>query len=377
MNNQIYWISRRLPSVIVLATLTACSSVSDAFWSSIAPRPQNPKGRPYEIVEVSFTSEPDVVLAGEFTKPFGDGPFPGIVLITGSGPQDRNESLAGHKPFLVISDHLTKAGFAVLRYDDRGVAKSTGDYEMAALEEFSSDAIAAIEWLREQPGVDASMTGYLGSSEGGYIAPHAAIKSEPAFMIFLAGPARPLIPDVMVDQSTLIARSMKEDEDKIAEIPRQYEYLHRVLLESKNVLAAREALKPWLKKEQAGSDKQIEAFLDLWATPWGMSYARYNPKPSLSGFQGPVLALFGGADFQVIAEKEVPLMREYLTDPRSEVCTFSRLNHLFQTSTTGLLNEYWEIETTIEPYVLDHIENWLSYVVFQNETALVKDCKRQ
>lgn len=185
------------PLIVIIVSMLTSYGCALGLW----PRPQEPKERPYRVETVRFAGgESDLLLEGELTMPYGDGPFSAAVLITGSGPQDRNESVAGHKPFLVLSDHLTRSGYAVLRYDDRGVGQSSGDYSVATAKDFAADAAAVFSWLQRHPKINPSRIGFIGHSEGGYIAPLAANSAhDVAFMVFLAGPAKPLLPDVMID----------------------------------------------------------------------------------------------------------------------------------------------------------------------------------
>ncbi len=331
------------------------------------PRPQIPKERPYLIQEVSFTSKnPKIRLAGELTLPNVPGPHPAIILITGSGPQNRDEELFGHKPFLVIADHLTRMGFAVLRYDDRGVGESSGDFSEADIHDFADDASGAFAWLKKQPFVDGEKIGYLGHSEGGYIAPLAAQQTPAKFMVFLAAPIKRLLPDTMITQSKDIARSLGQSDATIDNYASQYIKLTEILRTSQNQQEAELGIIQWLKK--AGAKKsEIKNTIKLFANRWGIAYASYDPMPALTSFKKPVLALFGGTDLQVSAKENIPIMREVLTHPFSRVCLFPNKNHLFQNSVTGKISEYHKITTTIEPEVLNSISHWLNYAVKENK----------
>lgn len=341
-----------LISASVFMALTGCTSLL---------RPQHPKTRDYVIEQVKFQSlSQGVTIAGELTKPQGVGPFPGVVLITGSGPQDRDETLVGHKPFLVLSDHLTKAGFAVFRYDDRGVNESTGDFQSADSIDFADDAAAPLKWLSDRDDIHAHKVGFIGHSEGGYIAPLAARTVEPAFIVMLASPARPLLPDVLTMQNEDIARAAKEDEVKIAEIPRQLNAITQILKDAPSADVARQKLSDFVDNEgslKRQSDKN--QFLDLMATRWAMFYADYQPCDTLREYQGPVYALFGGTDLQVSAEVEAPIMQVCFSNPDSKVHVVPGANHLFQYSKSGKIEDYLVIRTTMEPEVLGLISGWL------------------
>lgn len=369
-------IKNRKVTVIAHNTLLLIFIVAFLTGCTFDPRPQTPKERPYLIHAVLFPSKsPDVQLAGELTMPKGKGLFPAVILITGSGQQDRDETVLGHKPFLVISDYLTRMGFAVLRYDDRGVGKSSGDYATADVYDFADDALGAFEWLEKQSHIDKNKMGYLGHSEGGYIAPLASLKSPANFMILLATPAKPLLPDVMLAQSQDIARSQGQSEKIINDTRRQIIKVARILKTSKTVEEAKQSIMK-LGKEEGGKTSEIKATVDLFANRWGMTYADYDPLPALQSFQKPVLALFGETDLQVSEKENAPVMKKALSNPQSQVCILAGKNHLFQNSETGNIGEYHKITTTIEPVVLENISNWLKGITEADENTHFR-CRQQ
>ncbi len=326
--------------------------------TGLSKRPQDPDDRRYKVETVRFAGGSGVTLAGELTMPQVGGPFKAVVLISGSGPQDRNEALAGHKPFLVLSDHLTRAGFAVLRYDDRGFAESTGTYETADLYDFADDAAGAYRYLKSRPEIDKEAIGYIGHSEGGYIAPVAARQTDPAYMVFLAGAARPLLPYVVATQTADLLRAEGADQALIDLAVTQYQAGSAILAQKAPLADIRDDLDDYLKSQGLWlSDRQ--AFLDQFATRWGVSYANYNSSAALRALSNPVLALFGEKDLQVSAEKEAPVMRASLRHPRSDVAVIKGVNHLFQPSDTGLPAEYSEIDTTISVNVMNRISTWI------------------
>lgn len=334
--------------------LSACTGLA-----GLSKRPQDPDDRRYKIETVQFAGGSGATLAGELTMPHVGGPFKAVVLISGSGPQDRNEALAGHKPFLVLSDHLTRAGFAVLRYDDRGFGESTGDYDTADLNDFADDAAGAFRYLATRAEIDINAIGYIGSSEGGYIAPVAAQQTDPAFMVFLAGAARPLLPDVLVTQTTDLLRAEGADPDLIALAAQQYTEGSAILAQDAPLAKIRGDLDDYLKGQGLRRAARND-FLDQFATRWGVSYARHDPVAGLRALTNPVLALFGENDLQVSAETEAPVMRAALRHPRSEVHIIPGVNHLFQPSATGLPSEYAKIDTTISVSVMAKISAWIA-----------------
>lgn len=333
--------------------LSACTAIT-----GFQKRPQDPDDRRYKVETVRFAGGAGVKLAGELTMPQAGGPFKAVVLISGSGPQDRNEALAGHKPFLVLSDHLTRAGFAVLRYDDRGFAESGGDYDTADLYDFADDAAGAFRYLAGRPEIDASEIGYLGHSEGGYIAPIAAQQTEPAFMVFLAGAARPLLPDVITTQTVDIMQAQGADQALIDVAVTQYQVGSRILGQQAALSDIRDDLDTYLVSQGLGRRDRND-LLDFFATRWGISYANHDPRVALRALANPVLALFGEKDLQVSAAEEAPVMRSALPHPRSQVEVIAGANHLFQPAQTGLPSEYEEIETTISISVLNRISGWI------------------
>jgi len=313
----------------------------------------------YQSQEVSFPSAaPGITLAGTLTKPQGEGPFPAVLLVTGSGPQDRDETLVGHKPFLVIADHLTKLGYAVLRYDDRGVGASAGDFDSARMSDFVEDALGALAFLRKEPGIDATRVGILGHSEGALVAARAADAAPGvAFLIFLAGPAEPM-GDLLVAQAGAVARSVGASSSQAS----AQADLQRKLVDAARAAASPEAATVAVSGILAGrgiGKDQAAAEAATVVSPWFYEFVRYDPKADLEALTMPVLSLYGGKDIQVDAAVNAPLMRATLKNPRSEVTTLDNLNHLFQPADTGAIAEYGTIETTIDPTALSAIDGWL------------------
>lgn len=335
-------------------------------------RPQTPQPPfDYEIrdVEINNPRVDEITLSATLTIPAGDGPFPAVVLISGSGPQDRDESLLDHKPFLVIADYLTRCGIAVLRYDDRGVGKSTGEFASATSLDFASDARAAYEFLRSQDGIDANRVGLCGHSEGGIIAPMvAAADTRVAFVIMLAGPG--VSGDrILTSQMELISRASGLDQD---EIDRQLQIQRKLLDlamqdppldESQFAQQAGEVLAPMLTDEEREADKD-EAIASVAAaqlcTPWFRFYLAHDPARNLRELRCPVLSLSGSKDLQVDPNLNVPAIRDALADnPDAEIVVLPGLNHLFQTCNTGNLDEYSSIEETFSPKALKIIGDWI------------------
>lgn len=322
-------------------------------------RPQEPKPPlPYGSEDVTYRSG-DISVAGTLTRPEGQGPFPAVLLITGSGPQDRNEELAGHKPFLVWSDVLTRAGYAVLRVDDRGVGGTGGVLRDARYDDLTADIRAGLDFLRGRPDIDPARIGLLGHSEGGYLAPLVAARpdSGAAFVVSMAGPALSGA-DILLEQNRDILRasgaSPEETEAHLAYISELVGAL-RVgdLARARDIIRTHNESQP--EEKRVPPDR-----LDDIATPYMAALVGYDPAPALSALRMPVLAFFGSKDLQVSAARNEPVMRQLLADnPDATVRTFEGLNHLMQPAGTGLVDEYATIETTIDPVVLGAVTDWL------------------
>ena len=338
-------------------------------------RPQDPKKPyPYAEEEVAFENKPaGMKFAGTLTLPKGKGPFPAAVLIAGSGKHDRDESLMGHRPFLVLTDHLTRNGVAVLRCDDRGVGASTGDKFAVTDEDLAGDALAAVAFLKGRPEIDPKKIGLIGHSEGGIVAPIAAAKSDDvAFVVLLAGPGL-VGEEILYRQGELIARAEKADDKTVARQRETQEKMFAILKKEKEDKAAREQLDALLREETAKlSDDQkkeaektkgaAEAQTKLVLTPWFRFFLTYDPAPTLRRVKCPVLALNGERDLQVPAKADLEAVEKALKGGGNKDVTVKempKLNHLFQTCDTGALSEYAKIDETFAPAALKEISGWI------------------
>lgn len=318
---------------------------------------------PYREEEVAFESSPGVRLAGTLTMPTGAGPFPAAVLITGSGPQDRDEALLGHRPFLVLADHLTRQGIAVLRYDDRGFAKSTGDFSQAVSADFAIDAAAAVMFLRSRGEIDPRRVGLIGHSEGGMVAPMVAVKDpEIAFVVLLAGPGAPSR-ELMAAQRQAVGRVSGAPPEVVARREAVLGRIDNVLAENPDWEAAKVEATRLLGASAAEAGFSAEAAVErsrLLMTPWYRDFIGFDPRPNLRALRMPVLALNGANDLQVVAAANLPAIREALRhNPDAEVVELPGLNHLFQTSATGSPADYGRIEETFAPAALTRISEWV------------------
>jgi pimeloyl-ACP methyl ester carboxylesterase len=338
-------------------------------------RPQDPKKPyPYGEEEVTFENKKaDVKLAGTLTLPKGKGPFPAAILISGSGKHDRNESLMGHRPFLVLADHLTRNGVAVLRCDDRGVGGSTGDKMAVTDEDLADDAVAAVAFLKGRTEIDPKKIGLIGHSEGGVIGPIAATRSDDvAFIVLLAGPGLPG-EEIMYRQGELISRAEKADDKAVARERIIQEKMFAILKKEKDDKAAREQLDAMFQEELAKlsddekkeADKKqgaVEAQTKMVLTPWFRFFLTYDPAPTLKRVKCPVLALNGERDLQVPSKADLEGIEKAMKDGGNKDVTtkeMPKLNHLFQTCETGSPSEYAKIDETFAPAALEEISGWI------------------
>jgi pimeloyl-ACP methyl ester carboxylesterase len=343
-------------------------------------RPQTPKPPfPYDVREAAFRNTVDGVdLAGTLTLPQGAGPWPAVVLVSGSGQQDRDETLMDHKPFLVLADALSRAGIAVLRYDDRGVGGSGGDPTKATSVDFARDAEAAIEWLKERPDIDPARIGVVGHSEGGLIAALlAARRTDLAGIVMLAGTGvdggR-----ILVSQGELVLKSEGlGDADQI----RRSRIMQEAMIDA--VRGSDDASDPAALAAQAGAriradlgdetekaDEAAKAQLDAavadglrrLTAPWFRFFIGHDPATALAKVSCPVLAIIGEKDVQVDPALNLPAIRQALAAGGNTDATVEELpglNHLFQTCTTGAVSEYDRIEETLAPVAIATVRDWL------------------
>ena len=354
-------------------------------------RPQHPaRPFPYREEEVRFRNDgAGIDLAGTLTLPPARGEpgrgFPAAILLTGSGPQDRDETILGHKPFLVLSDHLTRQGVAVLRFDDRGVGDSGGDFAAATSLDFAGDAAAALAWLRTHPEIDADAIGFVGHSEGGILitllegeeSPGGQVPGDPfAFAVFLGGPALPG-GEILLLQAEAIARASGAGEDQVelllrfqdrmqevirneADPERRLERLEAVLRASLDEMDPADRTAQGIPPGQ--EDAWVEAQLTAIASDWFRTFVTYDPRPALREFTVPTLALFGELDLQVPPTENAAEMRAALQaagNPDVTIHIFPGLNHLFQTAETGSPAEYATLEETLAPAALERISGWI------------------
>jgi hypothetical protein len=337
------------------------------------PRPQTPKPPfPYTQREVTYENPVDQTkLAGTLTIPQGAGPHPAVILITGSGAQDRDETIFGHKPFLIIADHLTRRGIAVLRVDDRGVGGSSGSTAESTTKSFANDVISGLKFLKKQPEIDPQRIGLVGHSEGGVIAPLVASKSKDvACIVLLAGSAIP--GDKLLGiQLAALSRAAGMPADLVEKQTTAQQRIFELMAQDADEAALRGAVRELVKLQLAeGSkpddaaqlDAATEAGVKQLSAPWMRFFLKYDPRDALRKVKCPVLALNGSLDLQVPPKDNLPEIERALREAGNGDVTVKELlglNHLFQEAKTGLVLEYATIEQTIAPVALDEIATWL------------------
>jgi len=338
-------------------------------------RPQDPqKPYPYYSEEVTFKNLKDnITLAGTLTLPSKDGKFPVVVLITGSGPQNRDEELMGHKPFLILSDYLTRNGIGVLRYDDRGTNASTGNFGTATTFDFATDVESAVSFLKTRKEIDRNNIGLIGHSEGGIIAPIVAVQDKDIrFIVLMAGTGISGDKLLLLQQKSIgSASNLKEDVlSESAEINRG---LYDIVLQSTKIDTLKKQVSDYLKTAVANSknkeipkgmtvDDIIKQQVAVITSPWMISFIKYDPSIILEKVKCPVLAINGDKDLQVSSKVNLPAIEKALKkggDKNVSIVELPGLNHLFQECTTGLPKEYSEIAQTISPVALKTISDWI------------------
>jgi len=338
-----------------------------------ARRPQDPVPPfPYQEEEVAYQNG-EIHLAGTLTLPPGAGPFPAVVLITGSGAQNRNEELLGHRPFLVLADHLSRHGIAVLRMDDRGVGGSTGSVSDSTSSDFAGDALAGVAFLKQHAHIAADRIGLIGHSEGGLIAPLAASRSKDvAFIVMLAGtgvsgyeilPAQVEAIDTASGQPAVKARQEADLIRAAMDLVRSEKDGAALRTKLKTLFAAHsDAIDAADLKAAGGLDAYVDQQAKTLSSPWFRYFVDYDPRPALRQVKVPVLALNGELDRQVLPDQNLPAIEQALREGKNPDVTLRRmpgLNHLFQTTATGSPTEYATNQETLSPAALDLVTSWV------------------
>ena len=332
-------------------------------------RPQTPKAPfPYLSEEVEYINpKSGLKLAGTLTVPDNAAKFPAVILITGSGAQDRDETIFEHKPFLVIADYLTRNGIAVLRVDDRGVGGSEKNSKEATSEDFAVDVLAGIEFLKTRKEIDTGKIGLIGHSEGGLIAPMVANSStDVAFIVLLAGTGING-EQIIYKQVELLNRAAGLTDEQVNEKLKLQKAIFEILLNNKDTVNRLERLQQVYSNGtyQTMSDDQkkaIDIVLKALNSKWYCFFLTYDPYPALTKLKCSVLALNGSKDLQVPAVENLAAIEKALKEGGNKnfkTMELENLNHLFQTCETGEVSEYAQIEETISPSVLEIIKDWI------------------
>lgn len=345
----------------------------------VVKRPQEPvKPYPYLSEDITFVNTKDsITLAGTLTIPNQSGKFPVVVLITGSGPQNRDEELMGHKPFLVLADYLTRNGIAVLRYDDRGTYASKGNFSKATTNDLATDVEAAVTYLKTRKEINLKKIGLIGHSEGGIIAPIVAANCKDVnYIVLLAGTAIPGS-ELLLRQQELIGRASGIPEEQlkttaelnghIYELVNKYRNNDDTLKLKVSTYLTEEGKKhPEMKiREGKTGNDIIEMQLTQLMSPWMLNFIRYNPAPTLEKVKCPVLAINGDKDLQVPSSINLQAIEKSLKKGGNQKVTVKELaglNHLFQDCKIGLPKEYSELEQTFAPVALEAITTWIKGV---------------
>jgi uncharacterized protein len=361
-------------SVNELGVYRGCWSPAVSGWSGqwvqdgeavdlvlAAPRrPQTPMAPfPYRVRKDQWRNEASgLMLAGTLTTPAGPGPWPAMVLITGTGAQDRDETISEHKPFAVLADALTRSGVAVLRVDDRGVGGSGGSVADATTLDFVGDVAASVAWLRSQPGIDGSRIGLLGHSEGGLIAPLvAAADPRIGWIVMMAGPG--LRGDaVLLSQTEARAAAVGTPAGQLAGNLALRRDVYAILRTETDPQARRLALRARLEAD-GEKGRALEAGVNEADRAWLRTFIDLDPAPVLAGLGRPVLAVFGERDMQIVATENAPAVQAALAgNPRAMVRVLPGLNHLLQPAIDGTSEDFLFVEQTITPEALALIVDW-------------------
>lgn len=350
-----------------------------SYMKFVIKRPQEPKEPfPYIVEEVVLKNiDANITLAGTFTFPHSEGAFPAVLLLSGSGPQNRDEAVFGHRPFLVLADYLTRRGIAVLRVDDRGVGGSTGDFDKATAIDFTADAIAGVNYLKSRKEINHGRIGLIGHSEGGMIAPMVAVQTPcVTFMVLIASPGLAIKEMEYLEQ----ARDLKAKgarEDLIAKERIVLESLFEVIMKETDSTAVMESFDTIIResfqrlseeerKIKEISEQNMEVYIhdkfQRLHSPWFRFYLPYDPGTVLQRITCSVIALNGGKDVQVPAKENLQAIKMALEAGGNKnyiIKELSNLNHLLQTAETGSISEYGKIEETMSPSALQIIADWI------------------
>lgn len=345
---------------------------------AIIRKPQEPTEFNYYVENVSFQNKKDnITLGGTLTLPSKEGKFPVVVLISGSGAQNRDSELLGHKPFLLIADYLTQKGIGVLRFDDRGVGESGGNRNIATTKDFATDVAAAVDYLKTRKEINTKKIGLIGHSEGGIIAPMVAANSKDiSYIVLLAGTGIPG-DELLMQQTYLIGKAAGMTEEELKEAATANVKIYNIVKTEKNLEETRKQLATVLRAsfdelpaEQKPSENEattiINQQLDMIVSPWFQFFVSYDPSLILKDVKCPVLVLNGEKDVQVPSKTNTQAIKNALEkggNKKVTVVEFPNTNHLFQECVTCSVDEYEKLEQTFSPVALKQIADWISVQV--------------
>jgi esterase/lipase len=317
----------------------------------------------YDTLDVVFPNKyANIQLAGTLTFPKEKGKYPAVILLTGSGQQDRDETLFGHKPFKVLADYLTRNGIIVLRYDDRGAGKSEGSFEASTIDDFSKDAISALEFLKQQKNVDINKIGILGHSEGGLVANLLAGQGIPnvSFIVTLAAPTVP-IRDLMIEQLYSVGKAEGMSEFQLAMAKEINKKNFDVVKSELNTDEAFSQLKKNMNiMEESSQNEAIRKEMLMMLTPAYRYFVRIDPTDFIKKIYIPVFGAFGTLDVQVPSTLNLRGYYDHLPrNSKTVLKEYDGMNHLFQKAKSGRVVEYGQLEETINEQVLKDIASWI------------------
>ena len=349
-------------ALLLMAAGTALAQQAATASPDPLTRPQTPRPPfPYREIEVAFRNPADseVSLAGTLTLPNSTGPFPAVLLVTGAGPQDRNQELNGHRLFQVLADDLTRRGVAVLRVDDRGVGASTGSADSATWRAIATDVAAGFAFLKSREDIDGGRIGLVGHSLGGMIVSRvAATEADVAFVVSLSRPVATGIEFMAEETRQAVSAAGGTDEQADARASLQRDLMGVIRAHPHDDKTARENLLAFFGARQrpAPSEEALRSLL----SPDVLDLVQYDPAATLARLDMPVLAVFGGQDLQIPRLLNYSMLAEGLRhNPRSMVAILPGLNHFLQTARTGLPEEYAAIQETLSPRAMDLVGEWI------------------
>ncbi len=343
-------------------------------------RPQTPKP-PFDYISedvIYYNKDKSIRFGATITKPKGNGPFPTVLLITGSGQQNRDEELFGHKPFAVIADYLTKDGYLVMRVDDRGMGQTTGDAINATTADFAGDVMQGVNYLETRKDVNAKRIVLIGHSEGGIIAPMVAVQRKDIYAIVMMAGAGVKIPELMEEQSAAIIESASPNKGMIEQYKKLYRSMEDAVLAASDSNDVRNratlAMDTWMRNtvpdmikaagmgDEDAREQYINSFVTVYKSKWFNYFLRIDPINYLPKLTCKVLAINGEKDIQVIAKTNLQGMKDALMKSKAkeyELKELPGLNHLFQQCNTCTSDEYGTLTETISPSALSVMGVWL------------------